>query len=58
MKKFSETARKKMSEAKKGDKNPNWKGGIYSNDPKAYMQQYWKKRYAEVFGKPPREKKA
>ena len=51
MKKFSDAARKKMSEAKLGQKNPNWKGGIYSNDPKAYMQQYWKKRYETLFGK-------
>lgn len=51
MKKFSETARKKMSEAKKGEKNPNWKGGIYSSDPKTYMKQYWKKRYETIFGK-------
>jgi hypothetical protein len=51
MKKFSEAARKKMSEAKLGQKNPNWKGGIYSSDPKAYMQQYWKKRYETLFGK-------
>jgi hypothetical protein len=51
MKKFSDAARKKMSDAKKGNKNPNWKGGIYSDDPKAYMQRYWKKRYEAIFGK-------
>ena len=53
MKKFSDASRKKMSDAKKGNKNPNWKGGIYSGDPKAYMQRYWKKRYEAIFGKKP-----
>jgi hypothetical protein len=51
MKRFSEDARKKMSNAKLGTKNPNWKGGIYANDPKGYMKQYWKTRYSRVHGK-------
>ena len=29
-----------------GENSPNWKGGVYANDPVAYMREYDKKRSA------------
>ena len=48
-KKMSEKAKRKMSESKKGNKNPMWRGGVTSERNKIYNSPQWKLWRLSVF---------